>query len=415
MQARSRYALILVAAVSMILVGTFATTATAVPPKSFAADITQCAPAGATAFTFTVTLRNETSTQMLGSADVFPPSGFPSGTPVELRNLNLPPGGSTTQTFQADTPAAGAYVWTVIAKQSNDYNGSPGNNLTFDAAHSHLTTYVGTCVLNFVTQPATTKVGASITSQAANPSGTPVKVEVLSGTGGSRITTFTGPVSLALSSGAGTLNGGTAVNAVGGLATFGNDDNKPGFSIDTADSLDFRDRLSASGDPGIASATSNEFDITDDAVLCTGNGCNGNASKNNVSVNVAAPLAHQGDVLLVALDVEPIDCANYTELIGTPEVTFSVSGSSYRVVTIVVPAALATRPASQDFVCYSSAVSFVDRSGNTVPAEGSGLLPDCKSKTPLSAPCQFPTTVDKVTGDHTVSFRAPAGSTRGHT
>jgi hypothetical protein len=92
-----------------------------------------------------------------------------------------------------------------------------------------------------------------------------------------------------------------------------------------------------------------------------------------------------------------------------------VSGGSFRVVTIRVPAALATRPAAQDRVCYSSALSFVDRSGNPVPPEGSGLLADCKNQTPLSQPCQFKTVVDQTTGDHIVSFRAPAGATRGRT
>src|SRR5437867_5081339 len=119
MQTRSGRTLVLAAAVSMIVVGVFATTATAVPPKSFAADITQCAPAGGSSFMFTVTLRNETSTQMLGSADVFAPAGFhitsasPDGSTVELRSLNLSPGASTSATFTADTPAAtGSGTWT---------------------------------------------------------------------------------------------------------------------------------------------------------------------------------------------------------------------------------------------------------------------------------------------------------------
>ena len=46
--------------------------------------------------------------------------------------------------------------------------------------------YVGTCVLAFVTQPTDAKVGANVTSVTADPAGTPVRVEVLNGPGGSQ-------------------------------------------------------------------------------------------------------------------------------------------------------------------------------------------------------------------------------------
>jgi len=100
-------------------------------------------------------------------------------------------------------------------------------------------------------------------------------------------------------------------------------------------------------------------------------------------------------------------------------VTFEVDGTSYRQVTIVVPASLAIRPASQDRVCYrSDQKSFIDRSGITRLAGQSGLLADCKNRvdlTNLTNPCQMPTTVDKLTGAHSVIFVAPFGSTRGRT
>jgi hypothetical protein len=111
--------------------------------------------------------------------------------------------------------------------------------------------------------------------------------------------------------------------------------------------------------------------------------------------------------------VEALTCEGYVPLAGVPVATFSVSGNSHRVVTFRVPAALAVRPAPQDRVCYSSALPFTDRAGNANVT--TGLLADCKPRTPLTAPCQFPTEVDHATGDHIVSFRAPAGATRGRT
>jgi hypothetical protein len=317
-----------------------------------------------------------------------------------------------SRSFTATTSATvGAVNWSIIAKQANDYNGSPGNNLTLDTANSHLTSYVGTCVLSFVTQPKDAKVGANITSVTADPAGTPVRVEVLNGPGGSRVTTSSDAVSLAITSGTGTAGAALtpstpSANAVNGLASFG-------FSIGTAG---FGYQVTASSS-GSTSADSAAFNVADDAVICTGHGCNGNAAKNNVTVNVTAPLAASGDLLEVALDLESLSCPGYTPLAGTPVVTFTVTGSSYRLVTIIVPAALDPRPASQDRVCYGSAKPFTDRSGLT--NVNVGLLPDCKNKVDLTSPtllpCQRSTTVDRSTGAHTVSFYAPFGSTRGRT
>ncbi len=266
-------------------------------------------------------------------------------------------------------------------------------------------------MLSFVTQPTDAKVGANVTSVTADPAGTPVRVEVLNGPGGSRVTTSSDVVSLAITSGTGTAGAALtpstpSANAVNGLASFG-------FSIGTAG---FGYEVTASSS-GSTSADSAAFNVADDAVLCTGHGCNGNAAKNNVTVNVTAPLAASGDLLEVALDLESLSCPGYTPLAGTPVVTFTVTGASYRLVTIIVPAALDPRPASQDRVCYGSAKPFTDRAGLT--NVNVGLLPDCKNKVDLTSPtllpCQRQTTVDRSTGAHTVSFYAPFGSTRGRT
>jgi len=424
-----RRSVAVLAALSMVFVGLLVSGASAVTTtKPYSADITPACVSANTSTVFTATLRNTTKTQMLGSANITAPTGFtvtgatsPAtfvGNTVQLRGLNTAPGGTATATFDATTSATtGTVDWSIIAKQSNDYNGSPGNNLTLDTGNSHLSSYVGTCVLSFLTQPKDAKVGSNVTSVQADPFGTPVQVEVLNGPAGQRVTTSSDSVSLAITSGTGT-NGAAltpstpSANAVNGVASLG-------FSVDTA-GLGYQ--VTASN-PSMTPADSTAFNVADDAVIChpSDHQCTGSATKGNENVTLTAPLSQDGNILLVALGVESLTCANYTPL-DVPVVTFSVTGPSYRLVTIRIPATFDSRPASQDLVCYSSdTAGFIDRSGNTVHSVNSGLLPntgllpDCKAKTPLSAPCQFPTTVDKATGDHIISFRAPAGSTRGRT
>src|SRR6266480_3466320 len=225
-----RRSVAVLAALSMVFVGLLVSGATAATTtKPYSVDITPACVSPGTSVQFAVTLRNTTKTQMMGSANVTAPTGFtitsatPDGKTVELRNLATAPGGTVTRSFTATTAATtGTAAWTIIAKQSNDYNGSPGNNLTLDAANSHLSSYVGTCVLAFVTQPTDAKVGANITSVAADPAGTPVRVVVLNGPGGQQVTTSSDAVSLAITSGTGTAGAALttsplSANAVNGL------------------------------------------------------------------------------------------------------------------------------------------------------------------------------------------------------
>src|SRR5262249_58774782 len=103
-----------------------------------------------------LTIANQAGTQAIQSANVTAPAGFtvnsslpfPAGSSVSgallaLRNLNILPG--TTQTFTINVkvpcqPPANT-AWTITAKQSNDFNGPPGNNFTL-VPPSSLTTPV---------------------------------------------------------------------------------------------------------------------------------------------------------------------------------------------------------------------------------------------------------------------------------
>ena len=104
-----------------------------------------------------LTLHNKANPQSLGSANIGLPTGpgptsyasatiywgsgnvtLPTSTLVKLRNLNLAPGRSLTVQLTLNTPActSGTYDWgptgIVQVKQSNDFNGPPGNDFTRD-------------------------------------------------------------------------------------------------------------------------------------------------------------------------------------------------------------------------------------------------------------------------------------------
>jgi hypothetical protein len=124
------------------------------------------APAGST-YNATLVLRNSTqSTQSFGSANVTKPTGFtltaagPASPPagktwnvsivsgvLQLRaatNVDaLTPGQSVSVPVTATVPCSlGTYTWTTVVKQSNDFQGPPGNNFLLEPGSSYPTTSV---------------------------------------------------------------------------------------------------------------------------------------------------------------------------------------------------------------------------------------------------------------------------------
>jgi hypothetical protein len=135
-------------------------------------------PAGQS--TFSVTLTNHTSPQQLGSADITVPSAFTAvsvadpggpatattdGNVVQLRDASLAPGASIVLSVSATVPSAcgATYTWSVVAKQANDFNGPPGNDLTLDPSKSSLTTTVSCGGGQQVTVPCIENVTCSAT------------------------------------------------------------------------------------------------------------------------------------------------------------------------------------------------------------------------------------------------------------
>jgi hypothetical protein len=118
-------------------------------PRAYRASISPSCVTGSGATTFTLTLRNTSTQQDLGSADVslgFVPTNATTPTVVppgrksnpttptvvgdvlQLRGLAAPPGAVVTVTFTG-TPAAGEYPIGIVAKQANNFSGPPGNDL----------------------------------------------------------------------------------------------------------------------------------------------------------------------------------------------------------------------------------------------------------------------------------------------
>ena len=156
----------------------------------------------------TATIENRSAQQDLGSANLTAPSAFTvraaslpgtsggsatvSGGVIELRNLSLAPGAAIQVAVTVDAGcAAGAYAWSVLAKQANRFNGSPGNDfLLVSPPEALATTVTGGCVLRFAAQPQDARVGERISAADFDPTGPPVSVEVVDDAG-NRLTSST--------------------------------------------------------------------------------------------------------------------------------------------------------------------------------------------------------------------------------
>jgi hypothetical protein len=351
--------------------------------------------------TMTAKYTNENGTQSLGSSNLAPPAGFTivsaslpqgsSGTAsvvsnvLQLRGLGLAAGGSLTVTMSVKTPSTcsgGPYSWTVETKQSNDFSGPPGNDLTLDSANSSLTTSVsGGCGIVFGTQPTNALVGQHITGSAYNPSGPPLTAKIVDGSG-NVITSSSAPVTVAIgnNAGSGTLSGTLTENAVNGVATFADlSIDKPGSGY----------TLSASA-PNSGSTTSSSFNEDGGKTSCTqsstttSNTCTTNSSgSSNSSANVTAsgnPQHLETTTMSEAPDLgnDTLTCPSlsapsndwYTYEIGsnfwsklikhTERPTSFLGGTSQAIV-------------SNEQACFGATADFMTRSGSMAPP---ATLPD---------------------------------------
>lgn len=367
--------------------------------------------------TITATIANRTSTQQLGSLNLTAPSQFSvtgptlggpgtatvSGNVVQLRNLSLPPGASRTVTMQVDTSAAACsgatYTWTVIAKQSNDFNGTPGNNLDLDAQNSALTTTVSSdgCALRFFTPPANANPGQRITGTAFDPSGPPVAVEVVDGAG-NRITSATPTVTMALDGGPGSLSGTKVVQATSGLATFGD------LSINLAGSY----RLVASA-PGFGSITSSSFSIGTACIEDIDCSTHAETAESIVDVTAFGNTRPDAGVLQLSLNTgfRP-DCVGYTEFSSDWAMVLGPDRS--KLVRYQIDKKVMNKQpnngASFLQMCFAAPFPFATRPGTPLTQVGDmfvGLLPDCGVE-----PCVASRSKTNA-GDGVITAKAPGG------
>lgn len=242
---RSRIGLAFLGALGVAAVVAIASGSAATTTKPYTADFEPPSVAGGTTAHITLTIQNNANPQPLGSSNVTAPTGFTitassftsapatatidptsTSTLLKLRNLNLAPGAPLAVDLTVTTPCTGgSYTWAIRSKQSNDFNGPPGNDFSLQEPDSNLVTSVtGGCRLAWGPQPTTTKVNTLITNAPYNPNGTKVTVRAVDGND-QTITTINGlTVTLNQSGGTFTSTGtgftGTTATLVDGVATF---------------------------------------------------------------------------------------------------------------------------------------------------------------------------------------------------
>jgi hypothetical protein len=351
-------------------------------------------PAGAQT-TLTATLKNRSTYDKLGSADITVPSGLTgvsvadppgyatatlSGGVIRVRDAKLAPGKTLTIAITATAPCgAGALAWSATAYA-----------FTLDVGASQLkTTVTGACALRFVAghTPADARVGQAISASPYDPSGPVVQVEVIDG-GGARVTSSTATISVALgpSAGSGTLSGTTTAAASVGVASFGN------LSISAPGTYS----LTASSS-GLATTTSGSFHVDQVAVPCFEDAtCTATLANGQTTFDVTAPpnAAADAGFLVISNGTSPaIDCANYKELTATA--TTIVGPDRTKTVTATIDRHVISaqhRTTSSVQMCFGAPYPFTPRPGATLHSldtNGDGtadfyyaLLPDCGT-----APC----------------------------
>jgi len=260
-------------AIVVITAGSAATTT-----KPYTASFDPGPLAGGGTVHVNLAIHNLANPQPLGSANVTAPSAFTlvgasvpqgsatvaSGSLLQLRDLNLAPGATLNVDITIRTTcSSGSYTWAIQAKQSNSFNGPPGNDFTLQTAGSNLVTSVsGNCRLVWDTQPKSAFVNTLITGTAVDTSGPRVAVKAVDGDGNT-LQSASGTVTLTKTAGTFSSAGGfagTQASLVNGVATFSSL-----TSSATGDSF----RLRGSSPGFVSTPDSGIFDIVFAGTSCT--------------------------------------------------------------------------------------------------------------------------------------------------
>jgi len=398
----------LVCVLAAVVVALSASPAAGAPSKPFTMNVAPANEwAGVTDNAYTVTLTNDTKTQELGSADVTVPAAITivarngisgPGNVLQLRNLALQPGASATITVGLRMPCVeGVYRWTVQAKQSNDFSGTPGNDLG-PVSGTRNTTVDGSCALRFVDQPASAEKNAQIRADAFQPQSTHfVTVEAIDGSPApQRLTWFTGAITLTSSPSA---LPSTSSPAIAGLATFSS------LSIATSDNYTLHAATTADGvDPG----DSGGFQVIGVVEECNPAHCSAQLAGAKSKATLAGTATSGSGFALLSLNLglDPLTgtgCAGYEPPAAGEYYEFQVTGVTAATTVVVeyTKAAMKTFKGGQSGLEACLGVpgpdSFIAKDGALADsfdydgdpdngAEGfAGLLPDCPA-TPAK-PC----------------------------
>jgi hypothetical protein len=376
----------------------------------------------------TAAIENRSSQQQLGSANLTAPSAFalrgvslPGSTTgsatvrggvIELRDLSLAPGAALQVAVTVDVGCAGgAYAWSVLAKQANRFNGSPGNDFTLVSAPDALATTVsGSCALRFAAQPQDARVGERLSAADFDPTGPPVSVEVVDGAG-NRVTSAAPTITLALATtnGLGVLLGNTSETAAAGVAAFGD------LRVDAPGVYSLRATAA-----GVQPAASALFAIQQVSVKCVEDvDCSGTLSTSDSQVDASAfaNLGTDAGFLQMSFNTgfRP-DCPGYQEVSADWAIVLGPDREK-RVVYSIDKRVMNATPnngASSLQMCFAAPFTFATRDGGP-PAEadvdGNGstdwyyaTLPDCGAP-----PCVASRNKDRA-GNGVIAVRAPAGS-----
>jgi hypothetical protein len=286
-------------------------------------------------------------------------------------------GQSATVTIEAAIACgtAGSVQWDTIGHSTVLFTHPHASTLPRHPG-SQLGTDVSGCSLAFVvgSQPADAAVDTNITSEAGNPLGAPVRVQVLDGNG-SPSSQSSVPVTLDIADGTGTpgaqLNGSTTESTnTSGVATFST------LSIDQAG---FAYRLTSSA-AGLDSTSSAEFDVYGELVQCSG-ACSATVEEGSTEATVSTTTT-AGGTIAASLGVDSLSCDNAANKFyeRTSEVlSWEVSGStSVKKVTFKVDKSAVDKPFWKFQVCFSTPnAAFVNRFGVPIQPDQAGLLPDC--------------------------------------
>ena len=435
---------------------TTSTTCASAPTKCYLVTLstTPTSVKAGTKATFTFKVTDEAPHQTLGSLKITVPAiaGYsitrtgvtgPKGstltattTTVVFKTLDIAPGTWKFVTIRATVPCvSGTYTWTTAARQSNQFNGPPGNFMVLTGNSKLSGTISGSCTLEFTNEPKGTRVGNTITTTFGTASGTPIEVGVVST--GTLLTTFAGTVTVSLVGGptGATLSGTTVVTHSSGSAMF----TFRGLSIGTP-GIGYQLEAKSGAFSTVAAVYSSPFSIYQTLTKCTGVQCSGSASGKTVTLSSTATNSSSTGFLGLGFGTLPgftkTSCGTYTiALPSTDTANFEVlnktgtaaqTPGTWKVVveiskTIVQTKKLhRTSPNSWE-LCYASTTPFTATgtlSTFTVPTRTTspatttyyyGLLPSC-SNTPV-APCVLSKTKDGA-GDVLLTFLAtgdPAG------